>query len=64
MAPKRRRSLLEDDELYTLGRVEPSGGDVCERCLCSRAKHTDDGCTCGKCDGFADDGSGDFDEED
>jgi hypothetical protein len=59
MSPRRRRSLLEDDDLVEIDeRAAPSGGDVCERCLCTRSKHDEDGCACGKCDGF-DDGSGD-----
>lgn len=55
MAPKRRRSLLEDDELVQVGeRDETSSGDVCERCGCTRAKHSDAGCACGKCSEFDD----------
>jgi ribosomal protein S27AE len=50
----RRPSLLEDDELVEID--EPSvfsSGDVCERCGCARAKHSEDECACGKCEGFA-----------
>ncbi len=55
---KRRRSLLEDDDLLVLenGREEDSSGDVCERCECPRRKHTEDGCACGRCDGFVEEG--------
>lgn len=53
MKSPRRRSLLEDDELSEIGeRDESSSGDVCETCECPRSKHTEDGCSCGKCDGF------------
>lgn len=53
MSSPRRRSLLEDDELVEIDeRPEPSGGDVCERCSCTRSKHTEDGCACGKCEEF------------
>jgi hypothetical protein len=53
MTPRRRRSLLEDDELSEIGeRDESSSGDVCEACGCTRGKHDEDGCTCGKCEGF------------
>jgi hypothetical protein len=54
MIPRRRRSLLEDDGLTILGRAEPSSGDVCEGCGCTRGKHDEDGCACGKCGGFED----------
>lgn len=55
MGPGRRRSLLEDEELVDVDeRPAPSGGDVCERCGCARSKHTEDGCACGKCEGFED----------
>jgi len=57
MTPRRRRSLLEDDELVEIDERAPaSSGDVCE-CGCTRSKHTEEGCACGKCEGF-DDGSG------
>jgi hypothetical protein len=51
---RRRRSLLEDDELIEIDeRDAASGGDVCEVCGCARSKHTEeDGCACGKCGGF------------
>ncbi len=53
MRDPRRRSLLEDDELAEIGgRDEASSGDVCERCGCTRSKHDEDGCACGKCDEF------------
>lgn len=54
MKRRRGRSLLEDDDLHVLGREESSGGDVCERCGCTRDKHTEeDGCTkCGRCEQF------------
>jgi len=42
--PRRRRSLLEDDELSEIGgRDESSGSDVCERCGRSRDKHVEGG---------------------
>jgi len=52
---RRKRSLLEDDELVEID--EPSaasGGDLCERCGCVRAKHEDGKgpCSCGKCEQF------------
>lgn len=54
MSPRRRRSLLEDDELVEIDeRSTPSSGDVCERCGCARSKHTEDGCACGKCEEFS-----------
>ena len=54
MSPRRRRSLLEDDELALIDeRASASSGDVCERCGCTRSKHTEeDGCACGKCEEF------------
>ena len=53
MSPRRRRSLLEDDELALIDeRAAASGSDVCEHCLCERFRHTDDGCECRKCEGF------------
>ena len=53
MSPRRRRSLLEDDELAEIGeRDEASSGDVCELCECARSKHSEDGCECGRCEGF------------
>lgn len=54
MGPRRRRSLLEDDELVEIDEpAVPSGGDVCEVCGCVRSKHNeDDWCACGKCGGF------------
>lgn len=53
MAQSRRRSLLEDDDFRIVGkRDESSSGDVCECCGCIRAKHDEDGCACGKCEGF------------
>lgn len=53
MSSPRRRSLLEDDELIEIDeRAAPSSGDVCERCSCTRGKHDEDGCACGKCEGF------------
>ena len=53
MTPRRRRSLLEDDELSEIGeRDESSSGDVCERCGCVRAKHADGECECGRCEEF------------
>jgi hypothetical protein len=58
MTPGRRRSLLEDDDLVEIDeRAAPSGGDVCERCGCARSRHSEEGCACGKCEGF-DDGGG------
>jgi hypothetical protein len=50
--PRRRRSLLEDDGFAEIGRSESSGGDLCERCGCTRGKHGDGECACGKCDEF------------
>ena len=48
----RRRSPLEED-VSILGKYEPSGGDVCERCGCTRDEHDeDDGCACGRCERF------------
>lgn len=53
MGAGRRRSLLEDEELVEVDEpLAPSGGDVCERCGCTREKHEDDGCRCGRCDEF------------
>lgn len=53
MKTKRKHSLLEDDSLVVLGsRDERSSGDVCERCGCTRGRHTEDGCACGKCEKF------------
>jgi hypothetical protein len=54
MNPRRRRSLLEDDELVEIDeRDTASSGDVCEVCGCARGKHNEeDGCACGKCGGF------------
>jgi hypothetical protein len=51
MTPPRRRSLLEDDELVEIDERVASSGDVCE-CGCTRSKHDEDGCACGKCEGF------------
>lgn len=53
MSPRRRRSLLEDDELVEIDEpAVPSGGDVCEACACARSRHSEDGCACGRCVGF------------
>lgn len=53
MTPGRRRSLLEDDDLVEIDeRAAPSGGDVCERCGCTRSRHAEEGCACGKCEEF------------
>lgn len=52
MAQSRRRSPLEDESFGILGKHEPSSGDVCERCGCTREKHDDDGCACGRCEEF------------
>lgn len=55
MKRRRRLSLLEDDELVVVrGRDETSSGDVCERCGCVRGKHSENGCSCGKCEEFVD----------
>ena len=49
MATKRRRSLLEDDDLFEIDKKPtPSSGDVCERCGCPREKHVE-GASCLKC---------------
>lgn len=49
-ASRRRRSLLEDDELAEIGgRDETSSGDVCERCGCPRSKHEEGGGACRGC---------------
>lgn len=59
MTSPRRRSLLEDDELVEIDEpAAPSGGDVCGRCECTRSRHDEDGCECGKCVGFDDGGGG------
>lgn len=43
MPPKRRRSLLEDDELFEVGsKDEASSSDVCERCGRTRGQHEAD----------------------
>lgn len=50
---KRRRSPLEDDDLVEIDeRATPSVGDVCERCGCTRGRHGERGCLCGKCEEF------------
>jgi hypothetical protein len=53
-APRRRRSLLEDDDFaFVVERESASSGALCERCSCTRSKHDDDdGCACGRCEGF------------
>lgn len=53
MTPRRRRSLLEDDDLVEIDeKPASSGGDVCEACACTRSKHNAEGCACGKCEEF------------
>jgi hypothetical protein len=52
---RRRRSLLEDDELVEIAeRPAASSGDLCERCACARTKHEHGNgpCSCGKCEEF------------
>jgi hypothetical protein len=49
---RRRRSLLEDEDFRLVGKDQSSSGDVCEGCNCTRDKHHEDGCECGKCEEF------------